>query len=729
MCVMSKTISSLPSVLIRHRWPAIATFVSVVGGSLAYLAVAPRMYVTSARLMLDDKRVSVSELGRDITQLPSGTPGGPSPIASQAELVKSQRVLKRALAKAFPQGANTPESIKAAGELSSGLKVKIVPATNILELSYQNRDPVLAAKLLNAVADAMVEENEETIRLQAHSVRTFLADEVPKQIEKLNKAEAAEDQYRQASGVISLEDQTKSLVDSLATLEEQERTLSAELQEAKSRDASLRQVTDAETPKDAYAGARIGQDDALKQLRTKLAELDAKVVEMRSHFKENVPTLQSLIDQRDAMLALYRQQSALISPNGQDLPPSKIASDDVSKDLASKFISNDIDRVALENKLNIVRTERVNLQNRLTELPIKQQPLTTLTRRREEAEASLKLLQTKLEEARIAENQLISNIQIIGQAQLPLLPQSPKRSVVLLGGTVFGIILAMGVVLLLEVTDNTLRDASEAEELLKLPVLGVLPTLPAAALKLGQPDSFLDNVGLVEPYRTLLKALNRSSQKVKLVVVSSTLSGEGKSAVVSHLAAVSAMLGRRTLIIDADLRRPTQDRLFNLPAHSGMTDAIEGYKSLLQVVQQTDVENLSVLTCGELHTRPSQLIESAAMEALLAEAAAHYDLVIVDTPPVSSCADAATLSSYSDGLLLITRPNFTPREMLLQAVSHLKSNRVPILGVVANGMTNQTKKYDRYPVKGYQPISKSLKRLAYLKPDAKSSVTGLRSNR
>ena len=728
MCVMSKNISSLPSVLIRHRWPAIATFVSVVGGSLAYLAVAPRMYVTSARLMLDDKRVSVSELGRDLTQLPSGTPGGPSPIANQAELVKSQRVLKRALAKAFPQGTNTPESIKAAGELSNGLKVKIVPATNILELSYQNRDPVLAAKLLNAVADAMVEENSETTRLEAHSVRTFLADEVPKQIEKLNKAEAAEDQYRQASGVISLEDQTKSLVDSLATLEEQERTLSAQLQEAKSRDASLRQVTDAGTTRDAYAGARIGQDEALKQLRTKLAELDAKVVEMRSHFKENVPTLQSLIDQRDAMRALYNQQSALISPNGQDLPPSKIASDDVSKDLASKFISNDIDRAALENKLSTVRTERVNLQSRLTELPIKQQPLTTLTRRREEAATSLKLLQTKLEEARIAENQLVSNIQIIGQAQQPLLPQSPKRSIVLLGGTVFGTILAICVVLLLEVTDNTLRDASEAEELLNLPILGVLPTLPAAALELGRPDRFLDDVGLVEPYRSLLKAL-RSSQKVKLVVVSSTLSGEGKSAVVSHLAAVSAMLGRQTLIIDADLRRPAQHRLFNLNAHSGMTDAIEGYKSLLQVVQPTDIENLSVLTCGELHARPSQIIESTAMEALLAEAAAHYDLVIVDTPPVSSCADAATLSSYSDGLLLITRPNFTPREMLLQAVSQLKSNRVPILGVVANGMTSQTKKYYRYPVKGYQPLSKPLKRLAYLRPDAKNSVTGLRSNK
>ncbi len=102
------------------------------------------------------------------------------------------------------------------------------------------------------------------------------------------------------------------------------------------------------------------------------------------------------------------------------------------------------------------------------------------------------------------------------------------------------------------------------------------------------------------------------------------------------------------------------------------------------------------------------------MKSLLEEAAAHYDLVIIDTPAVSSFADANALSQSSDGLVMIIRPNFTPKEMLLQTVSELTGNGVPILGVVVNGMTNQNQKHDRYPVKGYQPVSKSLKHFTHL---------------
>jgi capsular exopolysaccharide synthesis family protein len=286
---------------------------------------------------------------------------------------------------------------------------------------------------------------------------------------------------------------------------------------------------------------------------------------------------------------------------------------------------------------------------------------------------------------------------------------------VLLIATAFGTILATGIVLLLEVLDNRLHDASEAEDLLNIPLLQVLPKLPATALNFDSPERFLDDIGLVEPYRMLLKTLEfRSPRKLRLIVVSSTLSGEGKSVVVSHLAAVSAMLYRRTLIIDADLRRPMQHNLFNLPPLPGVTDVISGKISLLDAVQPTGIENLSVLTYGELRTRPSPLLESAAMKNLLAEAAAHYDLVIIDTPPLGSCADAATLSRYSDGLVMLSRPSFTPKDTLLKAVSELTRNGLPLLGIVVNGITNQTEKYYRYPVEGYQPTSRASQRRAFV---------------
>jgi capsular exopolysaccharide synthesis family protein len=167
------------------------------------------------------------------------------------------------------------------------------------------------------------------------------------------------------------------------------------------------------------------------------------------------------------------------------------------------------------------------------------------------------------------------------------------------------------------------------------------------------------------------------------------------------------MLSRRTLIIDADLHRPVQHQLFNLAATPGISEVLENSQSLLEVIRPTGIENLSILTCGELHQRPSQLLESTAIKSLMAEAATHFDLVIIDTAPLCASADAATLTQQSDGIILVTRPNLTRKEVLQKSLSELTQNRIPILGVVVNDMTTQIEKYYRNSVNGY----KSPKRL------------------
>ncbi|BAZ30565.1 lipopolysaccharide biosynthesis [Cylindrospermum sp. NIES-4074] len=690
---MDKSFSSLPAVLQRRWLPALAVFISVVGSSFVYLAITPRLYQVSTRLMLDDNRVSVSELGRDLTQVPAGTPGGPSPLADQAELVKSQPILEQALAKVSPQA----RSQRTINEINKNLQVKIVPATNILVINYQDQSPIKAAELVNAVAQAMVKESAEQIRKEAASVQQFLEKEVPLARQRLEKAESVENKYRRASRIISFADQSKSLVDSLAALEDQERTLLAQLQEVRSRNVSLRQITAATNLSDAYTAVRGGQDEQLIKLRGKLADLETQLINARLRFTENHPTVMSLLRERQALHNLYNQQLSQLSPKNSAIPPDNVASDTVSQNLTSQLITNEIERLAIENKLRTVQSLKANLQNRLAQLPIQQQPLTAFTRQREAAAASLKLLQGKLEEARIAEAQQVGNIRIIEAAIPPTAPTFPKPSLVLLLAFVLGTILAIGAVLLLEVIDNTIHSAAEAEELLKIPLLGTLPSLTVNTLTLQSAAGFLDDMTLVEPYRMLLKNLEfRHPQKLRSIVVTSTIPGEGKSLVVSHLAAVSAMLSRQTLVVDADLYRPMQHQLFNLAPQPGVTNVLNRDKSLLKAVQMREMDHLSVLTCGELHQRPSQLLESGAMQLLITEAIAKYNLVIIDTPPLSVTADAATLSKYTDGIILIIRPNFTPKEMLQKAVAELTQNRIPILGIVVNEMTNQTEQTYRY---------------------------------
>lgn len=712
---MDESISSLPSTFNRHKWPAIVTFISVIVGAVAYLVISPRLYESNVRLILDGKQASISNLGRELTTETTRT--DVSPIADQAEIAQSWQVLRQARAQVLPPQTNAEQAEKKLKleQIKDDLKVKIVPSTNILEISYHNRDPLLTAQLLNAIAQSMVSENAQTLRSAAGAARKFLEVEVPQKRSELAQVEAKISQYKQTEGILSLADnngqdnaQTKSLVESLADLENQERSLSAQIQEVKQRNNSLQQITDSNTLKSTYSAVRGGQNQELQELRKKLVDLESRVALARSRFKEDSPPVLNLVEERNATRKLYAEEIARLSGNNTpvNLPDNSIAADNVSQDLATQLILGEVELSALEGKLSVISSERAKLQERQNQLPVREQGLAELVRQRQEAARSLEFLQRQLEEARIAEAQVGRSLRIIDLAEPSTSPSWPKVPVVIVIAVGAGLVLAIGVVLLLELLDGTLRNATEAEKLVKLPVLGVLPILPDAGQELAPPNILQQNHALLESYRSLLKSMQiRNGEDLRVIVVSSTLSGEGKSVVASRLAAVSAMLSRRTLLIDADLRRPTQHKLFDLEIKPGLTDLVKGNYTLAEAVQRTNIRNLSVISSGKPHSNPSEMFESKKIHSIITEAAAHYDLVIIDTPPVTSCADALALCCEDERMLLVTRPNFTQKDILMRAVSELTSNRINILGVAINGMTTQTEKFYRYALEGYQPTN------------------------
>ena len=703
---MDRSFSLIPAVFGRWRRPALATFAAVMVGAMGYLVFAPSTYEATVKILVDNKQLSVSELGRQLAERPEIL--NANPIATQAELAKSQRILNKALMQASLQGLN---GLPQVNQFRKDLKVTILPDTGILGMTYRNEDPKLASGLLNLISELMVQENVTTSRSAVTSLRKFLEAEVPKKRRQLMEIEAAESNYKLTSGVVSLTNQTDALVSSLTELQNQERLLAAQIREARARDGSLRRLTNTKSIKKTFEAVRVGQDEGLKALRTKLAELEALVVTNRSRLGDSHPDLLAAIEQRDAVKAQYVKQLSRITQNASknlSKDPDNGDSSELSQDLASKLIVNEVERSGYERKLASVRVQRAELQATLKQLPVKEQNLVELARSREEGATALTLLQRKLSEARMTEAQLVSNISILDRANVPIEPAWPNKPVVLLLAVVTGLVLVIGVVLLLEALDGTLRGEADVEKLLRMPVLGVLPVLPSSALKPGAPELFLDDLGAFESYRMLLKTLEFRSQDVRVVVVSSTIAQEGKSLVVSRLASVAASLSRRTLIIDADLRRPVQHELFGVRSKPGLSHVITGLP-LIRAVQSTGIPNLSILTYGEIYKRPSQLIESAQMRALLEQAAEQYDLVIIDTPPVTSCADAALLSRNSDGMLFVTRPNMTAREVAQRAIAELNKNRVHILGVVVNGTTSQTEAYYRYPIQSsYGSIPKSL---------------------
>jgi polysaccharide biosynthesis transport protein len=663
----------------RNFWSALASFASVLAGSYFYLKTTPQVYEGSSRLILDDRRVSVSDLGQALAT--NTTSGNANPIATQAELVSSERVLKRALE--MLSDKQFSQKITSTGKIASGLRVKIVPATNILELQYKDSDPELVAAVLNSISEAMVQENGRSIRQQASSVRKFIEGRIPEQKRKLTRVEADESRFKQTNGIISLETQDSSLTNSLIAIEDQERILMAQIQEAQQKSEQLQKVTGSKNVQSAYVASRAGQDDELKALRTRLIELESQIVEARGRFSDEHPSVINLLQKRDSTSALYNQSLQRIVPAQSSIPAKEFAADDLSRSLISTYITSQVELNASIDKLKAIRSQKVALQVRLTELPAKQQILTGLVRKREQEAATLKLLQNKLEEARIAEAQLVSNVHIIGLASVPTSPASPKPMVILVLGTAAGLVLAIGVIILGEMLNTKIGSAEELQQQIKLPVLGNLSE--RLSIQPGQMHRFLNNSEAVEPYRRLLKQLQLSNKnQLKSILISSSVSGEGKSSVCAYLATVATMSSKRTLLIDADLSNPLQHYFFNLSAQPGLTDAVSEDVSLLSLVQHTDIEGLDILTHGELSNHHGQVVEAIAMKKLIATAMTFYDLVIVDASPVSNYTDVMTLSGDTDGVVLVVRPDFTPKAIAQQTIDDLQRSGVSILGTVVN---------------------------------------------
>jgi polysaccharide biosynthesis transport protein len=695
---------SLLSVLKRNFWIAFLTFLSVAGGTAALsLSRSPRLYEASARLIVGEKDVGISELGQELTEIDTQSPGkAADPVATQSELVESEKVLERALVilredNKTSSDESLNEELPKIWQLRRMLTVDVVPATNILEISYKNQNRQFAAKFLNALSQAMVEENSDSIRSQASALRSFVEDEIVQQKSKLQRAEAAESQYREQNGIVSFEVQSESLVNSLALLEDEQRSLYGQLEAATIKGGLLEQVTGVDTPASAYTTVRVGQDEDIKVLQAQITSTEIEIVEARSRLGDEHPDYLALLQKRDELLVLYDQQFSQASLGSEAV--ENVAANPLSQDLISSYLTDEIDRRALEGRLEIVQAELEELQSRVVQLPSYQQPLAAFARERAEAEEALKLLNGKLQEARIAEGQSLSNIRIVRPADVPSASDaiSPKTPAILLVSLITGLLAGGGMAFLLELLDPTVRNSAEAEALLNLPVLEVLPQLVPTTSDLADLKHFLDDPDQVEPYRRLLRALesanesknesaneSKNASKAQVFVFSSVAAGEGKSAVALHLAAVAAMLSRRTLLVDADLREPLQHHLLEVPACPGLSERITGGLSLQDAIKPTTIDNLSVLTCGQRSSRPSALIETPAVQTLLEEAAAQYDCVIVDASPVGICADAATLTQATDGLVLVAQPRSTRREALSRAVSDLQKSGATLLGIVIN---------------------------------------------
>ena len=323
-------------------------------------------------------------------------------------------------------------------------------------------------------------------------------------------------------------------------------------------------------------------------------------------------------------------------------------------------------------------------------------------------------LQQKLKEAGITAGLKSSNIRVVDPALVPSSPARPQKARNILLALLVGLVGGIGLAVFREYLDNTVKSPDDIESLTGLPSLAVVPSLPAmtAATNNG-PNSTpelasggrVELLSYVQPKSQISEAfralrtsllLSQADHPPQVILVTSSLPREGKTTAAVNLAVTLAQLGDRTVLVDADLRKPGVRRALNInaPREAGLSSYLAGVSNLDEITfAHPAINNLTVAMTGPVPPNPADLLSSHRMRELVAELRRRYKFVVIDSPPIMAATDAVILSAQTDGVLLVVRSGATPKEAFTRTRDLLAGVKARLLGVILNAVDSSAPDY------------------------------------
>ncbi|MEO0932909.1 MAG: polysaccharide biosynthesis tyrosine autokinase, partial [Cyanobacteria bacterium J06641_2] len=554
----------------------------------------------------------------------------------------------------------------------------------------------------NSLMTDYLENNIETNTAEVRAAREFLQKELPQVESRVVQAEAALRQFKEQNSVVALEEEAKFGVESLKDLSENITQAQANLVEAMTRSEALQNQLKLQ-PEQAVALSSLSQSPAVQQVLTEYQKTQDELAVARTKLTDRHPTVINLSKKLQALRNQLEGRVGQIVGNGVSVREPDLQIGELKQSLTAELIKSEVERLAATNRVGLLRKAFTSNQARLSVLPKLEQQQRQLQRKLQVAQSTYQQLLKQLQEAQVVEKQNVGNARVIASALVPDKPISPKVPLNLALGGFLGILLGVGTALVLEAMDKSLKTLDEAKKLLGFPLLGTIPIADEKD-KEGQELPVLNNP--YSPASTAFEILQTnlgftmSDKALKVIVVSSSIPSEGKSFVSANLAVAMAQLGKRVLLIDADMRRPRQQNIWDLPNMIGLSNVLVGQAALQSSVAEALV-TLDVLTAGKIPPNPLALLESQSMANLVKDASNEYDFVIIDAPPLTAVADALNIGKLADGMLLVVRPGVANTGSVSAAKSLLEQSGQRVLGMVVNGVTADNSYGGYYYHKGY----------------------------
>ena len=570
--------------------------------------------------------------------------------------------------------------------LLTDLHASLRDKTDVVDLTYEAEDPRLAQQVLASVVDTYQGFNADQAQQESRRRRVFIEEQLRQTDSLLNSAQLALSGFRRGQQAYSPNVKFADEQTGLTALD----TRREELLATKQRYASLL--------------TRIGRGD-----RASLQSLSGVTEVSQS------PVLAQLFGQ------LTRLQASRDSATGGSWG-STTSNPDVQRIdglIASVHgqIADALQGVLAEMDARVAALDglRTRVVARIESLPPAAAEEGRLTQQAQTIQGVADQLRQELQRARISEAVEAGQVDIVDRPDIPHEPLPRRRMLIVSFGLLMGLLIGGGSAFLVEQLNTSIRGRDQLEQLLQVPVLAVVPRVGGGTRKVGRNgDAAAQGPGLIrggalvlpgqtqnmgaEAYRTLRTNLifSRNLSGMRVMVITSGSPGEGKTTSAANLATVFAHHDLRVLLIDCDLRRPSQHRLFQVEQEPGLSQVVLGYAALEDAVRETGVPGLSLLPAGASPPNPADLLGSAAMQHLLAQARERYDLVLIDTPPVLFASDASILSAGADGVILMVRAGATQRNAARSSYQQLSAVGARVLGTVLNDPDAVVPGYDGY---------------------------------
>ena len=594
---------------------------------------------------------------------------------------------------------NSQKYLTVIRHLKSMVQPEHQEGTNIIDIRVESGDAREAARVANEFAQSYRNYNIREKNKKTSETKAFIEKQLKLTSNGLQLAEQELQAFKESYALISLDAQTQNTLNRLYTVETEYEKVKINKAEAKSQ---LRMIASSNHNKSSELKGSVfsaSPDSPVYGLKTKLGELLLKRQTLLINFTKKHPKVIEIDDQIGAVLH------------------------ETKKELQSLVNAYSAREADLLQRMGQLRKENLRL-------PEKGLQLVRLQRDVELQESLYSQLKEKYQEILIQESGKVEEVTVVKPAVVPAAPFNiPSKLMIVVTGIVMGLIIGIVFAFLVEVFDTSMGTIEDVEELLNVPVLGVIPLLSSdvkGKKRSGAAQEKDRSQDLVTHYkpksmgaeafralRTNLQFL-RLEMKGKLFLITSSFVQEGKTLNAVNLALSMAQAGNKVLLVDGDLRKPMVHRVFGLSREPGITDYVLGnyhWKEVTNsisdvmlgdfgiddILQTPGMDNMNFVTAGTKPPNPTEILSSSRFKEFLTEAAREYDFIFVDTPPILPVADATEIAPLMDGIFLVYTVGKIGRGALKRAKSTLDNVEAKVLGVILNNVKPEAgPEYFRY---------------------------------